>query len=39
MNGGSEDPSENFPRRFTLFPLNFKKYLLNTYCVRVLGTQ
>ena len=33
VNGGSEEPSENFPRRFMPFPLNFKKYLLNTYCV------
>ena len=33
MNSGWEDPSENSPRRFMLFPLNFNKFLLNTYCV------
>lgn len=35
VSGGSEDPSDNSPRQFMLFPLNFKKYLLNTS--RVLG--
>ena len=33
MNRASEDPSENSPRRFMLFPLSFNKFLLNTYCV------